>query len=614
MTAPTLSIFSQADRLVNPDDSASWQVLRDAKVMIVDDEPALINVIQILLENAGYTHFLTVDQPTLALDMMLKQRPDVLLLDLIMPEKSGFELLRDIRNEPILRYMPIIVLTAGSDADTKLRALELGATELLSKPVDASELMLRLRNALAFKAYQNQLTYHDALTGLPNRQLFMERLDWTLKMAHRHNKQCALLQIGVDRFKQVNDTLGHQKGDEVLIAVSRRLTQSLRETDTLSMLDARDESVSISRLAGDEFMVLISEVSHADTVATIARRLLDVMKAPLLLGGHELFISVSVGIALFPHDSVTVSDLLTHADLAMAQAKLKGRNTFAFYSPEANARSFERLQMETALRKAIDKQELQVYYQPKVDLATGRIIGAEALLRWTHETLGKIPPSRFIPLAEDTGLILPLGELVLNQACRDATSWQHEGCELPVSVNVSSLQFRRGDMPLAIRSALQASGLAPGSLIIELTESLLMDDAQANSDMLHSIRALGVRLSMDDFGTGYSSLTYLKQFPLYELKIDRSFIHDLPGDSGSAAIVGAVIAMAHGLGLAVTAEGIETFAQLDFLKAHGCDQFQGFLFSRAVPFQQFADLLAQKKPNAITLDQLVPLLKDCHEV
>ena len=606
----TLSILPPVDPPVNPEESAIWQVLRDAKVMIVDDEPILIDVIQILLEDAGYTNFLTLDQPARALDMMLKQRPDVLLLDLIMPEKSGFELLRDIRNEPVLRYMPVIVLTAASDADTKLRALELGATEFLSKPVDASELVLRLRNALAFKAYQDQLAYNDALTGLPNRQLFMERLDWTLKLAHRHNKQCALLQIGVDRFKQVNDTLGHQKGDEVLIAVSRRLSQSLRATDTLSMLDARDEAISISRLAGDEFMVLISEISHADTVATIARRLLDVMKAPLLLGGQELFISISVGIALFPHDSGKVSDLLTHADLAMAQAKLNGRNTYAFYSPEANARSFERLRLETALRKAIDKQELEVHYQPKVDLTTGRIIGAEALLRWTHETLGNVSPERFIPLAEDTGLILPLGELALRKACLDAVTWQHEGCELSVSVNVSSLQFRRGDMPLVIQSALQASGLPPGSLIIELTESLLMDDAQANSDMLHSIRALGVRLSMDDFGTGYSSLTYLKQFPLYELKIDRSFIRDLPGDSGSAAIVGAVITMAHGLGLTVTAEGIETFAQLDFLRAHGCDQFQGFLFSRAVPFHQFADLLAQKKPCTAGLDQLVHHLRD----
>ena len=606
MTIQSLPTLPPADSVVNQaasaEQRAAWQMLKDAKVMIVDDEPILIDVIQILLEDAGYTNFLPLDNPTHALEMMLKQRPDVLLLDLIMPGKSGFELLREIRNEPVLRYMPVIVLTAASDADTKLQALELGATEFLSKPVDSSELVLRMRNALAFKAYQDQLAYNDALTGLPNRQLFMERLDWTLKLAHRHNKQCALLQIGLDRFKQVNDTLGHEKGDEVLIAVSRRLSKSLRDTDTLSMLDDREDAISLSRLAGDEFMVLISEINHAEAVATIARRLLESMKMPLMLGGQELFISISVGISLFPHDSEKASELLTHVDLAMAQAKLNGRNTYAFYSPEANARSFERLQLETALRKAVDKNELTLHYQPKIDMATGRIIGAEALSRWTHETLGDISPGRFIPLTEETGLILLLGEQVLRQACMDAVKWQHAGCELPVSVNVSSLQFRRGDMPAVIQSALQASGLQPGSLIIELTESLLMDDAQASSDMLHSIKALGVRLSMDDFGTGYSSLTYLKKFPLYELKIDQSFVRDLPGDSGSAAIVGAVIAMAHGLGLTVTAEGIETVEQLDFLKSHGCDQFQGFLFSRAVPLSKFAELLAQKKPCTLDLN------------
>jgi len=610
MSIQPLSSLPPVDRLVKQDEAASSQALRDAKVMIVDDEPILIDVLQILLEDAGYTNLLTLDEPTRALDMLLNRRPDVLLLDLIMPKKSGFELLRDIRNDPMLRYMPVIVLTAASDPDTKLQALELGATEFLSKPVDSSELVLRLRNALAFKAYQDQLAYYDALTGLPNRQLFMERLDWTLRLAHRHNKQCALLQIGLDRFKQVNDSLGHQKGDEVLVAVSRRLSQSLREANALGMSDAGEEAVSISRLAGDEFMVLISEINHTETVATIARRLLDSMKMPLLLGGQELFISISVGISLFPHDSDKASDLLTRVDLAMAQAKLNGRNTYAFYSPEANARSFERLQLETALRRAIDKKELVVHYQPKVDLATGDIVGAEALSRWTHESLGDVSPARFIPLAEETGLILPLGELVLRQACMDAATWQSAGRELPVSVNVSSLQFLRSDMPLVIQSALQASGLAPGSLIIELTESLLMDDAQASSDMLCSIKSLGVRLSMDDFGTGYSSLTYLKQFPLHELKIDRSFVRDLPGDSGSAAIVGAVIAMAHGLGLTVTAEGVEVVDQLDFLKAHGCDQFQGFLFSRAVPFPQFIELLAHTRPCMPDPDQLVTHLRD----
>lgn len=598
MAANPLSAFSLNDATdidaQSPDRLISMQALRDARVMIVDDEPIMMDVVQAFLEDAGYSNFLTTDDSDGALDMMLNERPDVLLLDLIMPGKSGFELLAEIRSEPTLRYMPVIVLTAASDSDTKLQALELGATDFLAKPVDPSELNLRIRNALAFKAYQDQLAYNDALTGLPNRQLFLERLSWTLRLARRHNKQCALLQIGLDRFKQINDTLGHETGDEVLKAVSKRLAAILRESDTLSMLDDREDAISLSRLAGDEFMVLVSEIKHPEDASIIARRLLETMKSPLMLNGHELFITISVGIVLFPQDGQQGTDLLTNVDLAMGQAKLHGRNTYAFYSPETNARSFERLTLETALRKAMERNELELHYQPKVETATGRIIGAEALLRWNHKELGAVSPARFIPLAEETGLILPLGEMVLRQACQDAVKWQRGGCNLPVSVNVSSLQFRRGDMPAIIQSVLQSSGLQAGNLIIELTESLLMENAKANIDMLRAIKLLGVRLSMDDFGTGYSSLSYLKRFPLDELKIDQIFVRDLPDDSGNAAIVGSVISMARGLGLTVTAEGVETPAQMNFLKMHGCDQFQGYLFSRPLPLNEFAALLAQK--------------------
>lgn len=578
---------------VQVDREGKLQPLRHAKVMIVDDEPIMMDVVQAFLEDAGYSNFLTTDDPVRALDLMQRERPDVLLLDLIMPGKSGFDLLHEIRNDPALRFMPVIVLTAASDSDTKLQALELGATDFLAKPVDPSELILRLRNALAFKAYQDQLAYNDALTGLPNRQLFLERLDWSLRLARRHNKQFALLQIGLDRFRQINDTLGHEIGDEVLKAAARRLSGSLRESDTLGKLDDSDEGISLSRLAGDEFMVLVSEIGQAEDASIIARRLLDTMQSPLILNGRELFVTVSVGIAIYPQDAEDPSELLTNVDLAMTQAKLRGRNTYVFHSPETNARSHERLTLETELRKAIERDQLELWYQPKLHTAGGRMVGAEALLRWTHPTMGPISPASFIPLAEETGLILPLGEMVLRRACRDAAVWQGEARALPVSVNVSSLQFRRGDMPEIIQSALQASGLPANSLIIELTESLLMDNAQANIDMLRSIKALGVHLSMDDFGTGYSSLAYLKRFPLDEIKIDQQFVRDLPADAGNSAIVGAVIAMAHGLGLKVTAEGVETQAQRDFLNQHDCDQFQGYLFSRPLPLQAFTDLLAR---------------------
>jgi diguanylate cyclase (GGDEF)-like protein len=597
MSANYLPAFSRRETTGPARESeppTAMEVLKDAKVMIVDDEPIMMDVVQAFLEDAGYTNFLITEDSTQALDLMLKERPDVLLMDLFMPGKDGFELLTDIRRDPSLRYLPVIVLTAASDGDTKLEALELGATDFLSKPVDPSELKLRLRNALAFKAYQDQLAYNDSLTGLPNRQLFLERLAWTLRLARRHNKQCALLQVGLDRFKQINDTIGHEMGDEVLKAVARRLSAALRDTDTISLFEDREDAISLSRLAGDEFMVLISEIGHGEDATIIARRLLETMQAPLLIGGHELFVTISIGIALYPHDGEQGSELLTNVDLAMAQAKLHGRNTFSFYSAETNERSIERLKLETALRKALEKEELTLNYQPKVDITTGQIIGGEALARWTHSSLGVVSPGAFIPLAEETGLILRLGEFVLRRACQDAAQWQKNGIPLPVSVNVSSLQFRRGNMPAIIQAVLKETGLSPSNLIIELTESLLMENAQANIQMLSDIKSLGVRLSMDDFGTGYSSLSYLKRFPLDELKIDQLFVRDLPDDSGNAAIVGSVIAMAHGLGLKVTAEGVETPGQMIFLKIHGCDQFQGYLFSRPVTAEEFAQMLSQK--------------------
>jgi diguanylate cyclase (GGDEF)-like protein len=592
-------LADQAAGSHDPDPLTSLHTLIDARVMIVDDEPIMIDVVQAFLEDAGYQNFITTDDSTQALDMLLNQRPDLLLLDLIMPGKTGFQLLKEIRSEPALRYMPVIVLTAASDSDTKLKALELGATDFLSKPVDASELVLRVRNALAFKAYQDQLAYNDTLTGLPNRQMFLERLSWTLKLAQRNNTQSALLQIGLDRFKQINDTLGHEAGDAVLKAVAQKLASTLRESDTIGMLGDHPSAMSVSRLAGDEFMVLITDISNPEAASAIARRLLDTMKISLMVGEHELFVTFSVGIALFPQDGTEGSDLLTNVGLAMAQAKLRGRNAYSFCSAEINARSFERFKLETALRRAIEQEELELHYQPKVDLNTGRIVGAEALARWNHATLGQISPVDFIPLAEETGMIMALGDYLLHAACREAMRWRQAGRNVPVSVNVSSMQFRGGNVPSIIHSALSACGLPPQNLIIELTESLLMDNAQENIDMLLAIKKLGVRLSMDDFGTGYSSLSYLKQFPLDEIKIDQSFIHGLPEEASNAAIVSSIISMARGLGLKVTAEGVESQDQMEFLIMHGCDLIQGFFFSKALDSDEFNDFL-QRDTNCFS--------------
>jgi diguanylate cyclase (GGDEF)-like protein len=429
--------------------------------------------------------------------------------------------------------------------------------------------------------------------------MFLERLSWTLKLAQRNNTQSALLQIGLDRFKQINDTLGHEAGDAVLKAVAQKLASTLRESDTIGMLGDHPSAMSVSRLAGDEFMVLITDISNPEAASAIARRLLDTMKISLMVGEHELFVTFSVGIALFPQDGTEGSDLLTNVGLAMAQAKLRGRNAYSFCSAEINARSFERFKLETALRRAIEQEELELHYQPKVDLNTGRIVGAEALARWNHATLGQISPVDVSPLAEETGMIMALGDYLLHAACREAMRWRQAGRNVPVSVNVSSMQFRGGNVPSIIHSALSACGLPPQNLIIELTESLLMDNAQENIDMLLAIKKLGVRLSMDDFGTGYSSLSYLKQFPLDEIKIDQSFIHGLPEEASNAAIVSSIISMARGLGLKVTAEGVESQDQMEFLIMHGCDLIQGFFFSKALDSDEFNDFL-QRDTNCFS--------------
>jgi EAL domain-containing protein (putative c-di-GMP-specific phosphodiesterase class I) len=351
--------------------------------------------------------------------------------------------------------------------------------------------------------------------------------------------------------------------------------------------------MSLSRVAGDEFCVILEKVRDPESVAAVARRLLDIMHAPFAVAGRELFVTLSVGIALFPQDGRDDAQLLVHADMAMSLAKSTGGNTYAFHSPETNSRSLERLTLETSLRKAIGRHELELHYQPKVDAATGRISGVEALARWTHPQLGPIPPCRFIPLAESTGLIIELGEWLLHRACKTAAQWHRAGLAVPVAVNVSTLQFRQGNLPQLIRGALAETGLPAEALIVELTESLLMEHSEANSELLQAIKGLGVRLSMDDFGTGYSSLGYLKRLPLDELKIDRIFVSDLPADHGSAAIVGAVISMAQGLGLKVTAEGVETQAQLEFLRSNGCDACQGYLFARPMSADAFLTLASR---------------------
>jgi diguanylate cyclase (GGDEF)-like protein len=503
-----------------------------------------------------------------------------------------------VRAERALRYVPVIVVSASIDAESKLRALELGATDILHKPVDPSELTLRVRNALAFKAYQDRLTEYDELTDLPNRRRFLVDARSALERARQGARTCALMHLDLDRFKQINDTLGHDAGDQLLRAVARKLGRVLSEFDTTNWRRPRDPEASpaLARISGNGFAALLTDLPDLDSAGRAARRTLAALTEPFMLDDRQTYVTASIGLACFPGDGGDAEALLKHAEMAMYQAKERGRNSYEFYSRDLNARALERMALETQLRQALERDQFVLYYQPKVDIQSRRIVGAEALLRWKHPDLGIVPPNRFIPIAEETGLIVDIGDWVLRAAMRQARAWTQQGfAPLSVSVNVSGVQFKQPRILATVHSALQATAAHPGTLVVELTESMLMDGADQNVEVLGALKGMGVGISMDDFGTGYSSLTYLSRFPIDELKIDRAFVAGTPGDRDSVAIVTAVIAMAKALGLKVVAEGVETEDQYRFFKQSGCDIFQGYYCSRPVPPEPFADLLRRER-------------------
>ncbi len=597
--AAELEVLSQGSEMADDgaeelaDGAGLRSALSDVTVMMVDDEAMMTDVTQAYLEEAGYTRFISVNDPRLALDMMRLHRPGLLLLDLMMPGLSGFEILELLRNDAVLRYIPVIVLTAANDTATKLKALDLGATEFLAKPVDASELKIRVRNSLVFKVYQDRLANDDLLTGLPNRRVFVESLRAALAAAANAAHGLALLHINLDRFRQVNDTLGHAAGDRLLAAVAERLLGCTRR-DGGAARSRRADALQLSRLGGDEFAVLLPKVNSPDAAARVARQIVNALSKPFEIDRKDLFITPSIGIALFPGDGRDDETLLRNAGAATAHTKGSGRNNFQFYSEELNNVSLERLVLETQLRRVIERNELVLHYQPKIELASGRIIGAEALLRWQHPELGLVPPGRFIPIAEETGLIVGIGEWVVNAACAQMAAWRAEGLgDIKVAVNVSRHGLVSGALAGVVGAAIRRNAVAPGQLVLELTESMLMDRVDNTRKLLLELRALGVELSIDDFGTGYSSMSYLKQFPVQELKIDRSFVMGTPQDKTDVAIVRALVVLGHSLGMRVVAEGVETEGQRDVLKELACDSFQGFLVSKAVPADEFVQRLRE---------------------
>ncbi len=569
--------------------------------MMVDDATTTLKVLQAFLEDAGYRHFLPVSQPEEAFQVLMDELPDVVLLDIKMPVVSGFDILSFMRSREEFQYTPVIVLTSSNDAPTKLQALQMGATDFLAKPVDESELVLRLRNTLVAKRYLDQQTYYDPVTGLANRRFFLDCLGRFVSWSKRESANSAVLLIDVDRFKKINDSLGHSIGDELLHAIARRLEGLvLWSTDLVSFDDAPAAHGCFARIGGDEFTLLLPGVDGVEVVSRIAQRILSELAKHFHIQGQELFVTASIGIAFCPENGRDKETLLKHAGIALSHAKRQGRNCHCVYSKDLNAKNRHLLTLEGELHKALEREEFVLHYQPKVDLRTCLVTGAETLVRWQHPERGLVLPDEFIALAEEAGLIGALGDWVLWEACRQNTVWHAAGLRnLQLAVNVSAYQLQAREFVRRVRMALDETGVAPDGLTLELTESVVIDDAKENIEVLHALKALGVKLSVDDFGTGYSSLSYLEQFPLDELKVDRAFISKIDSVTGEAPIVVAIIAMAHSLGFYVVAEGVETEQQLGFVRKHKCEQYQGFLFSKPLPADEFAVLAGQRRPDRL---------------
>ena len=429
----------------------------------------------------------------------------------------------------------------------------------------------------------HRLAYFDTLTGLPNRQLFHQQLQQAIDEAAETGLKVATLYVDLDNFKRINDTLGHNFGDVVLKAIASRLEKCVRSYDCIVRAGPDSDSPQLARLGGDEFVAILRNLQSENEAISVAERLRSEFTRPIHHQGHEFVVTSSIGVSIYPDDGDDIDALLKNADIAMYQAKNAGRNSVRFYSGTMSLRSLERLELESSLHRALDRGEFDLHYQPKVSISTGKICGVEALIRWNHPEKGMVAPDSFIPLAEECGLITPIGEWVLKRACRQARLWQDRfGLDISIAVNLSSQQFLQSRVDEVVLQALFEASLKPRLLQLELTESILMHDMSETVPLLNKLKGMGIGLAMDDFGTGYSSLSYLKRLPIDAVKIDRTFVADLEQDRDDAAICTTIIAMAHALGLQVIAEGVETEGQLEFLQAQGCDQVQGYLISKPV--------------------------------
>lgn len=597
---------------------------QQATILIVNDGPEQLELVSQLLGKAGY-RVCTATNGREGFLVAQQERPHLVISDVVMPHASGIELCRLIRKDAYLRTTPILLASAVQvDSESAVEGLEAGADDYLEIPFDPMRLVAKVARLLERRRVEEDLerrvrerttqleatnrelekeiverkraenaAYYDALTGLPNRLLFQERLPHALSLAERSGEMLAVMLLNLDRFQTINDTLGHTIGDRLLREVAERLAGCVRRSDT------------VARVAGDEFALLLMQITHTEDVARIARRtedaveiargILRVLEPPFIFDEHQLYLTASIGIGLFPCDGEDAQTLLKNAGSARYRAKEQGGNNYQFYTADMNAKALKQLSLENNLHHALEHNEFVLHYQPQTEVGSGQVVGMEALVRWQHPDFGLIGPAEFIPLAEDTGLIVPIGEWVLRTACAQNKAWQEAGLSpMRISVNLSARQFQQPNLVETIARTLAETGLDPAYLELELTESSLMKNAETAIETLWKIKEIGVNLAIDDFGTGYSSLSYLKQLPIDVLKIDQSFVRDTTSDADDAAIVMAIIGLAHNLKLKVIAEGVETEEQLTFLRLLRCDEIQGYLCSEPLPagaFQRFVSKL-----------------------
>lgn len=555
-------------------------------ILVVDDQTTDIRMLSEAVRDLGNVQLATDGRS--AILAARRWGPDVVLLDIEMPGMNGFEVCKALKSDPKTCDAAVIFVTSHTQTENELRALDYGGIDFLQKPLNIPLARARIKAHIALRNEAKKLANHDALTGLPNRFLLQDRIEQALQNARSSHGQVAMLLIHLDNLKAISDSFGQSVSDELLREVSSRLTACSQAVGT------------VSRQRGEEFIILLPDVNGVDAIGALTMRLLSAVSAPFSIQANRYDLSASIGISVFPDDSHNLDSLYQHADSAMCQARQEGRNRYRFFSSDIESSIRARQLLEQGMRNTLEHGLFDVFYQAKIDARDNRVVGMEALIRWRDGDGNFIPPMDFIPLAEETGLIIPIGQFVLLKACMDAKKFYDQGQVIPVSVNISAVQLQEESFLGMVTNILADSGLSPELLELEITEGVHASPLYNTRETLIALRARGVRISIDDFGTGYSNLTYLKRFPIDVLKIDQSFVKDLLVDKSDEAIIAAIIAFAEALGLELVAEGVETCEQAATLRSLGCNIMQGFLYSRPIPFSLMSTFLAEAVTNDFT--------------